>query len=660
MVYRQIFVSFLMVISIEAFGQRSFTLDSPSGEIRVAIRVTDSIYFSVAIDKRETISESAIALLTTASKLGIGSRVRTSRRRSVRETIVNPVPFKRKVIPDHYNELTLVFRTGFSLLFRAYDDGVAYRFITAFKDSAEIIDEIATFNFQAPDTVYFSDVVKREGADVFHTSFEEPYSKLWLEAIAPAQVSYSPLLLDGNLKIIITESDLFDYPGMFLRGTNGRKLRGVFAPYPATEQIQGSEFRQPVVVQRRGYLARTNGSRAFPWRVLVIAKTDADLILNDLVYRLGSPPRKTDWSWVKPGISTEEWICGINLYGVDFKAGINTATYKYYIDFASKFGMQYVMLDAGWSDYNDLLKITPGLDLREIARYAKSKSISLILWTLSMTLERQLEEALTMFNSLGVKVIMTDFMDRDDQKTLRFYKRVAEATAEHRIMLMFHGAFKNAGFERTYPHAITREAVLGSEYNIWSDKATPEHDVLLPFIRMVAGPMDYEPGFYVNVNKETFRPLANHVMSQGTRCHQLAMFVVYDSPLQMFSGNPSDALQEPEYTSFLLSMPTTWDETKVIDAKLGEYVIVARKNGNDWYLGGMTDWTAREMEVDLSFLESGSFTVSICEDGINARKYSSDYSMREEKVDKSKTLKIAMAPGGGFAAKIIRNSGGRQ
>jgi alpha-glucosidase len=276
-----------------------------------------------------------------------------------------------------------------------------------------------------------------------------------------------------------------------------------------------------------------------------------------------------------------------------------------------------------------------------------------------MTLDRQLEEALTMFNSLGVKVIMTDFMDRDDQKTMRFYQRVAEATAKHQIMVMFHGAFKNAGFERTYPHAITREGVLGSEYNIWSDKATPEHDLLLPFIRMAAGPMDYEPGFYLNANKETFRPLTNLVMSQGTRCHQLAMFVAYDSPLQMFSGNPSDALQEPEYASFMLSLPTTWDNTIVPDARMGDYLIIARQKGDDWYLAGMTDWTAREIEVNLSFLESGNYTASICEDGINAAKYSSDYNMRSEIVDSSKKMTIAMAPGGGFVVKLIKDKGGK-
>jgi alpha-glucosidase len=446
---------------------------------------------------------------------------------------------------------------------------------------------------------------------------------------------------------------------MFLRGTGHNILRGLFAPYPAKEEIQGGEFKQPVAIERKNYIARTRGKRSYPWRVIVLAESDKDLLINDLVYRLGSPPEHNDWSWIKPGISTEEWIAGSNIYGVDFRSGLNTATYKYYIDFASEFGLEYVMLDAGWSDPEDLFKITPGMDLEEIASYAKSKNISLIFWTLSMTLDRQLDQALKMFNRLGVKAIMTDFMDRDDQEIVRFYERIAKACADHKVLVMFHGAYKNAGFERTYPNSITREAVLGSEYNIWSDKASPEHDLLIPFIRMVAGPMDYEPGFMVNANQRTFRALPDKVMSQGTRCHQLAMFVAYDSPWQLFSGNPSDAWKEPEYTKFLASLPTTWDETIVLDAKLGDYLVIARKKENDWYLTAMTDWTAREIEVDLSFLGNGSFQATIVEDGVNASRHASDYRMRMDKFDPNKKIKINMGPGGGFVARLIRINDGR-
>ena len=660
MIPKQILAIFLIHFSVVGFGQKTMSLFSPSKNIKIAIKLSDSLYYSVNVDDSQIITDATLALMTSFVQAGIRPALLKSSLRSVKETIINPVPFKRKNIPNHFNELTLYFRDKFSVTFRAYDDGIAYRFTTAFKDSIEIKNEIATFRFPGSDTVYFPMVQKRDNLDIFHTSFEEPYQKVPLDKIESFQLAFTPVLIAGKVKTLITESDLWDYPGMFLKGNKTNELVGIFSGYPEEEEVQGGDFKQPVVIKRKPFIAKTAGHRSFPWRVIVLARGDADLLMNDLVYRLGSPAQAgMDWSWIKPGLSTEEWICGSNIYHVDFESGINTATYKYYIDFASRFGMEYVMLDAGWSDNNDLFKITPGLDLEEVARYAKSKNVSLILWTLSMTLDRQLEDALTMFNRLGVKVIMTDFMDRDDQRMMNFYNRIADATARHQIMVMFHGAFKNAGFERTYPHAITREAILGSEYNIWSDKASPEHDLLIPFIRMVSGPMDYEPGSLVNANKRTFKGSPDLVMSQGTRVHQLAMFVAYESPLQMFSGNPSDALVEPDYMTFLSSLPTTWDETRVVDAKLGDYLVIARKKGHDWYLAAMTDWTARELEAELSFLGTGSFRALSCEDGINAVQYPGDYQMADQLVDSSKTIKIKMAPGGGYVVKLISVNDGR-
>lgn len=644
-----------LLICFSAYSQKSYTLTSPGGKTKVTVRIDDSVYYSIEVNKRTLIRPSAIALLTQKNSLGIKAQVRRTRSRSVNEVIINPVPFKRKNIPDHFNELTIDFRGNYEIVFRAYDDGVAYRFQTRFSDPVQVNREIATFRFEGEGKVYFPEVQKRENLDVYHTSFEEPYKILSLAGIAGTQVSFTPVLVDENfVKVVITESDLLDYPGMFLRGTHTNALVGDFAAYPGAEEIQGGEFKQPVVTAREKFIARTSGTRTYPWRVIAIAEKDSDLLINDLVYRLASPSSKDDWSWIKPGISTEEWICGSNLHGVNFQAGINTATYKYYIDFASRFGMQFVMLDAGWSDYNDLFKITPGLDLEEVAAYAKTRNIQLILWTLSMTLERQLDAALERFNQLGVKVILTDFMDRDDQKTVNFYRRIAEATAQHKIMVMFHGAFKNAGFERTYPNAITREAVLGSEYNIWSDKASPEHDLLIPFIRMVSGPMDYEPGFYRNANRRSFRALPDMVMSQGTRTHQLAMFVVYESPIQMFSGNPSDAFPEVGFTTYLASLPTTWDDTRILDAKLGDYLVIARRKDNDWYLAAMTDWDAREMEISLSFLAEGKYRALSCEDGINATKDASDYRMGYKLTDNTEKLQLKLAPGGGYMVKLIK------
>jgi len=651
----QIVLIFLLVISSSAFAQKEISLLSPSGKINVTIRVADSIYYSVNTNGRPTINQSTLVLVTKERSLGVQSHLSKQSRRSVNEKIINPVPHKRKIIPDHFNELTLRFREKFAVVFRAYDDGIAYRFETFLPDSLQVNNEVANFRFDPKSMVYFPAIQKRGELDIYHTSFEEPYLKLPISDITSSQVAFSPILSDdGTIKSVITESDLIDFPGMFLTGKRSNTLQGEFAPYPEKERIQDGEFRQWVVVSRKNYIAKTQGSRTFPWRVIALAEKDADLLMNDLVYRLATPSTTNDWSWIKPGISTEEWIIGSNLHGVGFKTGFNTATYKYYIDFASRFGLQYVMLDAGWSDNNDLFKITPGLDLEELSAYAKTKNISLILWTLSMTLDRQLEPALDMFNRLGVKAILTDFMDRDDQKTVNFYTRIAEATARHKIMVMYHGAFKNAGFERTFPNAITREAILGSEYNMWSEKCTPEHDLLIPFIRMISGPLDYEPGFYRNANQRTFRPLPDMIMSQGTRTHQLAQFIVYENPLQLFAGNPSDGYNEIGFTTFLASMHTTWDDTKVLDAKLGDYVVLARKKDNDWYLAALTDWTARELTVDLSFLGDGMYRALSCADGINAEKDASDYSMGYELIDRNKKLDIKMAPGGGYVVKLIK------
>ena len=655
MVRSQIVFIVLLVISSPVFGQKEISVLSPSGKIKILISVADSIYYSVDVNGRPTINRSTLALITNEGSLGIQSRLSKQNKRSVNEKIINPVPHKRKIVPDHFNEVNLSFREKFNVVFRAYDDGIAYRFETSLPDSLQINDEIANFRLDPKSIVYFPQIQKRGDLDIYHTSFEEPYLQLPLSEISSSQVAFSPILSDdGTIKSVITESDLLDYPGMFLVGKKSNTLKGIFAPYPEQERIQDGEFRQWVVVSRKNYIAKTRGTRTFPWRVIALAEKDADLLMNDMVYRLATPSPIKDWSWIKPGISTEEGIIGSNLHSVDFKAGFNTATYKYYIDFASRFGLQYVMLDAGWSDNNDLFKITPGLDLEELSAYAKTKNISLCLWTLAMTLDRQLEPALDMFNKLGVKAINVDFMDRDDQKTLNFYTRIAEATARHKIMVMYHGAFKNAGFERTYPNAVTREAILGSEYNMWSEKCNPEHDLLIPFIRMISGPLDYEPGFYRNANQRTFRALPDMIMSQGTRTHQLAQFIVYENPLQLFAGNPSDAYNEIAFTTFLASMHTTWDDTRVLDAKLGDYVVIARKKDNDWYLAALTDWTGRELTLDLSFLPDGKYRAFSCADGINAEKDASDYSMGYELVDRNKKLNIKMAPGGGYVVKLIK------
>ncbi|MGZ8539371.1 MAG: glycoside hydrolase family 97 protein [Chitinophagaceae bacterium] len=632
-------------------------ISSPDGKIKVTVEAKEKLFYTISYENKILLLPSVINMILENGvelKGKISFKKTTSRFNN--SVIISPVPEKRKNIPDIYNELAIRFRQPFTVIFRVYNDGVAYRFVTHFKDSIIVKNETASFNFPANHLLYYPEVVKRENTDIYHTSFEEPYKLKPTDSLTQNNLCFTPILVapSEGPKIIITESDLEDYPGMFINGNGNNSLSGQFAPYPLEEKVAEGEFPQAIVTKRADYIARTKGSRHFPWRVLLVAATDKELPANDMIYRLASPPRVKDVSWIQPGKGTDEWIIGINLFNVPFKTGVNTATYKFYIDFAKRFGFDRIMMDAGWSDYKDLFKINPAINMDEIAAYANEKDIKLSMWTLAMTLDKQLEPALEQFNKWGVDFIMTDFMDRDDQEMVKFYYKISEACAQHKIMIMYHGAFKPAGFNRTYPNSVTREGVLGSEYNIWSDKPTPEHNLLLPFIRMTSGPMDYEPGILDNATAKTFRPIGEKVMAQGTRCHQAAMFIVYESPIQIFSGNPSQGLLEPAFMELLGSIPTTWDTTIVLDGKLGDYIITARKKGNDWFIGAMTDWTPRDLTINLSFLDKGNYEATICEDGLNADRYASDYKLLNRQITNKDPINIPMAPGGGYILRLLK------
>ena len=633
----------------------SLTVLSPDKSIHVTINTNKSLTYSITIDNKKIIEPSVIDMqLTDGKKLSDYLSVQSTKYNSVNQFIEQIVPYQQNNIPDVYNEVIIQFKKNFSIIFRVYNDGVAYRIISRFKDSITVKNETANFNFIKGANVYAPLIQKREGLDIYHTSFEELYQYKSLDSISSTNEMFSPALVStiDNIKIAITESDLLDYPGMFLKGTNNFSLQGDFAPYPEEEKIVEGDYPEMVVTKRADYIAKTTGSRNFPWRVLMIAKHDKKLPENNIVYRLATPSRLKDVSWVHPGKCTDEWIIDVNLFNVPFKSGVNTASYKYYIDFAKRFGFDRIMMDAGWSDTKDLFKINPNINMDAIAAYAKEKGIKLSMWTLSMTLDKQLDSALDQFNKWGVDFIMTDFIDRDDQKTVNFYQRITEACAAHHLMIMFHGAYPPKGFNRTYPNNITREGVLGSEYNAWSDKPTPEHDLILPFTRMLAGPFDYEPGILDNATKAQFRPIWGKVMSQGTRCHQLAMFVVYDNPLQIFSGNPSQGYMEPKFMELLGSIPTTWDTTMILDAKVSDYIIIARRKGEEWFIGGMTDWSSRNFTIPLDFLSEGNYEATVCEDGINSDRYPSDYSIKIFEATNKDSIQIRMASGGGYLLRL--------
>jgi alpha-glucosidase len=386
--------------------------------------------------------------------------------------------------------------------------------------------------------------------------------------------------------------------------------------------------------------------------VLGIVERDGDLLTNQLVWLLEKPSQVQDTSWIKPGKVAWDWWNYNNVYGVDFKVGVNTQTYKYYIDFAAKYGIPYIILDEGWYKLGNVLDVVPEINMEELTAYARQKNVGIILWVVWKTLDDQLIPALDQYAKWGIKGIKVDFMQRSDQPVINYYHKVSRETAKRKMLVDFHGDQKSAVMTRTWPNLISTEGVRGLEWSKWSAETEPKHNVTLPFTRMFLGPMDYTPGAMLNAQKASFAPIFNRPMSLGTRCHQLAMYVVYESPLQMLSDSPSNYLREPETMEFLAPVPTEWDETKVLDARIADYVLVARRNGADWYVGAMTDWTPRELEIDFSFLPDGKFQMEAYQDGTNADRNGSDYKLLKSQVNKGSKLKIQLAPGGGWAARI--------
>lgn len=625
------------------------TITSPDGSIVVTVGTSPSLAYSVSVRGREIIAPSPIGMtLAGGEVLGAHAVLIGSAPQSV-DRILHPVaPTKRSQIRDHFNERRFDFSGNYSLIVRVFDDGVAYRFSTRRAGDVTVVSEQATFRFTGDPLLYFPE----ETSLISHQ--ERLYKKLRLSEITPAQFSSLPTLVatDGGPKIAITEADLFDYPGMDLKAGGSGGLVGMFPAYPLKTQMDRD--RTENVTERAEYIARTKGRREFPWRTLVIAERDATLLDSDIVYRLASETSLTDTSWIRPGKVAWDWWNDNNIYGVPFRAGVNTETYKYYIDFAAENGLQYVILDEGWYELGNLLKVVPAIDMDALAAYAKQKSVGLIMWVVWKTLDQQMQPALDQFATWGVKGIKVDFMQREDQWMVNYYERVAREAARRRLLVDFHGAYKPTGLYRTWPNVITSEGVLGLEHDKWSADSSPDHTTTFPFIRMLAGPVDYTPGAMINATKADFKPIFSRPMSQGTRCQQLAMYVVLESPLQMLADSPSNYRKEPESLAFLSRVPTVWDETRVLSAAVGEHILIARRSGTDWYVGGMTNWMDRDLELDLAFLGDGNYEGEMFGDGPNADRAAVDYARTQRRATSADTLKIHMAPGGGFAAHFAR------
>ena len=681
---KSLLLSALLMLCVSAFAQKQYTLQSPNGKITVTVSEEEVVevglmntpnpdkryyesheyhlFYSVKHEETVVLDNSEIAMqIDNGKTLGISLKpsIISAKTKSVNQTVKAPF-YKRAEIRDQYNELVLNFKSNYKVIFRAYNEGVAYRFQTDFKKPFEVRREIAQFNFDDDYQALVPYVLRRAGQEgdlinqQFYNSFENTYTHTALSQMDTKKLAFLPLLVelkDGK-KAVITEADLEDYPGLYLRKQNvGNGLFAVHAGYPKTREQGGHNNLQWIVKERENYIAKVEGKRSFPWRCIVISENDKELADSDLVYLLGAPSRVEDVSWIQPGKVAWDWWNAWNIYGVDFKAGINNDTYKYYIDFASQYGIEYVILDEGWAvnKQADLFQVVPEIDIQELVNYGAERNVGIVLWVGYAAIDKDMEHVCQHYSDMGVKGFKVDFMDGDDQMIVDFYYRMAKTAAKYHLFIDFHGAYKPTGLHRTYPNVLNHEGVYGLEQAKWDNQSDlVTNEVTIPFIRMVAGPMDYTQGAMKNANKNNFAAIYTEPMSQGTRCRQLAEYVIFESPFNMLCDSPSNYLKEDECTQFIANVPTTWDETVVLDGKVGEYLVIARKKDFRWYIGAITNWEERDLVIDLSVLPNFSAKSGhIFRDGPNANRVAKDYVSEQAQVMGNK-VKVHLAKGGGM------------
>ena len=650
-------LSLLLLIRNASFAakEKKYVLSSPDGTLKVEISAGNELAYQVMHGNDTILSHSNIGLvLENGTIVGKTPRITGERRRKIKDNIESPF-YRFKEFVATGNELDLKLKGGFGIIFRAYNEGVAYRFYTTQSSDIIIKEEQAEFNFKEDYTAYlpYTTNDKKPMAMAYQNVYDIiPLSK------AQPKLAFLPVTVDcGSVKLTLLESDLEAYPGMFVQSQQGKYgLKGVFAPYPAKTDFYPWR-KQEYVTETTDFISRSRGSRSYPWRVLAITEKDTDMPVNNLVYALASPNRIGDTSWIKTGKVAWDWWNDWNLKGVPFKAGINMDTYKYYIDFASRNGLEFIVLDEGWyaPKSGDMLTVIPELDLTELIAYGKSKGVEIVLWTVFNVLDSQLEAACKKYADMGIKGFKVDFLDRDDQTAVEMVYRIAEMTARYKLTLDLHGIYKPTGINRTYPHIINFESVFGMEEVKWTDikNNMPLYDVTFPYIRMMAGPVDYTPGAMRNATKADWRAMYYTPASMGTRCHQLAAYIVHDSPFTMLCDAPTNYLNEQECVDFIASLPVEVDSTFIASGELGKYIVTVRKKDVNWYIGGMTNWDERDVQLDFSFLPEGvSYTAVLFKDGVNANKQAEDYRKETIRIDKDSRLTLHLASGGGFAMKL--------
>ena len=653
-----------LFICAEAFAAKSYKLASPNGRLEAVITAGPNLSYSIMCNGELVLAPSQIGL-KIHSGVAIGESVKVKR---VKRTTVNTtIPTKfyfRDEIKDHYNALRIDFAQNYAVEFRAYDEGVVYRFVTNFKNDFILENEIAEFAFAKDYKGYFP-YANPTGTkkDKYFSSFESWYRNVELSKFEADKVAFVPVMVEtDNHKVCILEADVEHYPGMFVSNPTGATaLSGEFAPMPDKVVEGGHHQLQGIVKSRKPYVAECKAKTNTPWRIVLVTDNANTLLDNDMVYRLASPSRLEDTSWIKPGKVAWEWWNYWGLIGVPFKAGINTQTYNYYVDFAAKYGIEYVILDEGWAvKYaNDLTQVVPEIDLKAIIENANKKGVGIILWAGYNAVKGKEEEVCRHFAEMGVKGFKVDFLDRDDAQMVDFQYKLAEIAAKYKLMIDFHGCPKPTGMNRTWPNVINFEAVLGLENAKFVRKHNTynqvEYDMHIPYLRMVAGPMDYTQGAMRNASKANYYPCHHAPMSQGTRCRQLAMYAIYFAPFAMLCDSPSLYEREAECTKFIAEFPTVWNETVTLDGHIGDYVAMARRSGNTWYVGVMGDWTPRKVELDLSkILGEGNYVAEVFRDGLNADRLGEDYIHETVEVPSSRKMVAELAPAGGYVLKITK------
>ncbi|PAM93386.1 Retaining alpha-galactosidase [Flavobacterium sp. IR1] len=650
------FLLIILFFSTLSFSQKKqdFILNSPNGKIEIKIAVNDKITWTISHEKNVILAPSAMSLTIDENViLGKNAVVLNSKKESFSNSFASPV-YKKKSIKNEYNELVINFKNDFSIEYRAFDDGVAYRFVTTKKKDITVKNEEVVLNFDQDYNSlipYVRDL--RNPKDPYISSFEAHYENKKISEFTKDTLAFLPLLVDfkNHKKAVFFEANVEDYPGLFVTNNDSKSgFESRFSKYPLQETNGGFNNINRLITERADYLVKTKGSRNFPWRIVVISESDKELANNDMIQKLAEPSKIKDISWIKPGKVAWDWWNDWNIYNVDFKAGINTKTYQHYIDFAAKNKVEYVVLDEGWSLEEDIMKHNPNVDLKALIAYGKERNVGIILWSSWMALTKNTAGIFKNYADLGIKGFKVDFLDRDDAKMVNSVYDISQKAADHKLLIDFHGMYKPTGIQRSYPNILNFEGVKGLENNKWGTDDVPTYDCTIPFIRMIAGPMDYTPGAMRNASKSEFKPSHSNPMSQGTRCHQLALYTIFEAPLQMMADSPTAYSKEQESTTFIAKTPTTFDETVALDGEVGKFVAIARKKENTWYIGAITNWDSREITIDFSFLEKGKkFEAEIFSDGLNADKAAQDYKREIITVDASTKLKYRLAAGGGLS-----------